>query len=64
MQRRLHDREHYCSPLKTKNLGINVNGGYAEYVLVPESKYLFEAGDTPEEVAGAMHVEALLHTVH
>jgi len=49
----LHDREHYCSPLKTKNLGINVNGGYAEYVLVPESKYLFEAGNTPEEAAGS-----------
>ena len=30
----------YCSPLTTKNLGINVDGGYAEYVLVPDSKYL------------------------
>ena len=46
-------REHYCSPLTTKNLGINVNGGYAEYVLVPHSKYLFDAGDTPDEVAGS-----------
>ncbi len=48
-----NDREHYCSPLTTKNLGINVNGGYAEYVLVPHSKYLFDAGDTPDEVAGS-----------
>ena len=48
-----NDREHYCSPLTTKNLGINVNGGYAEYVLIPESKYLFDAGNTPDEVAGS-----------
>ena len=48
-----NDREHYCSPLTTKNLGINVDGGYAEYVLVPDSKYLFDAGDTPDEVAGS-----------
>ena len=46
-------REHYCSPLTTKNLGINVNGGYAEYVLVPDSKYLFDAGDAPDAVAGS-----------
>jgi alcohol dehydrogenase/propanol-preferring alcohol dehydrogenase len=46
-------REHYCSPLTTKNLGINVNGGYAEYVLVPHAKYLFDAGNTPDEVAGS-----------
>ncbi len=49
----INGREHYCSPLTTKNLGINVNGGYAEYVLVPHSKYLFDAGDTPDEVAGS-----------
>jgi len=49
----INGREHYCSPLSTKNLGINVNGGYAEYVLVPHSKYLFDAGDTPDEVAGS-----------
>jgi len=48
-----NDREHYCSPLTTKNLGINVDGGYAEYVLVPDSKYLFDAGNTPDEVAGS-----------
>ena len=49
----LHGREHYCSPLKTKNLGINVDGGYAEYVLIPNSKYLFDAGNTPDEAAGS-----------
>ena len=48
-----NEREHYCSPLTTKNLGINVDGGYAEYVLVPDPKYLFDAGDTPDEVAGS-----------
>ena len=46
-------REHYCSPLTTKNIGINVDGGYGEYVLVPHSKYLFDAGDAPDEVAGS-----------
>ena len=48
-----NDREHYCSPLKTKNIGVNVNGGYAEYVLIPDSKYLFDAGDAPDEIAGS-----------
>jgi alcohol dehydrogenase/propanol-preferring alcohol dehydrogenase len=47
------DKEHYCSPLSTKNIGINVDGGYAEYVLVPDTKYLFDAGDAPDEVAGS-----------
>tara|TARA_B100000927_G_C16449962_1_gene463389 strand:+ start:110 stop:1168 length:1059 start_codon:yes stop_codon:yes gene_type:complete len=49
----LNDREHYCSPLSTRNLGINVDGGYGEYVLVPDSKYLFDAGNAPDEIAGS-----------
>ena len=40
-------------PLYCTNLGINVNGGHAEYVLVKDARYLFDAGDTPEELAGS-----------
>ena len=49
----LNEREHYCSPFTTRNIGINVNGGHAEYVLVPDEKYLFDAGNTPDEIAGS-----------
>ena len=37
----------------SKNLGINTAGGYGEYVLVPDEKYLFDAGDTPDDLAGS-----------
>ncbi len=47
------DMEHYCGPFTAQNLGINVNGGHAEYVLVKDARYLFDAGDTPEELAGS-----------
>ena len=45
--------EHYCGPMTSKNLGINKAGGYGEYVLVPDEKYLFDAGDTPDDLAGS-----------
>ena len=48
-----NDMEHYCGPFTSKNLGVSVDGGYGEYVLVDDSKYLFDAGDTPEELAGS-----------
>jgi D-arabinose 1-dehydrogenase-like Zn-dependent alcohol dehydrogenase len=32
-------------------LGVNVSGGYADHVLVPHSRYLFEFGPIPEELA-------------
>lgn len=47
------DDEHLCSPLTTKNIGINIPGGYGEYVLVENEKYLFSAGDTPDNLAGS-----------
>ena len=47
------DDEHLCSPLSTKNIGINIPGGYGEYVLVENEKYLFSAGDTPDNLAGS-----------
>ena len=46
------DMEHYCSPFTAENLGVSVDGGYGEYVLVKDSKYLFDAGNTPDELAG------------
>jgi D-arabinose 1-dehydrogenase-like Zn-dependent alcohol dehydrogenase len=34
-------------------LGIHSHGGFGDHVLVPESKYLFDKGDTPDELAGS-----------
>ena len=48
-----NDMEHYCGPFTAQNLGVSVNGGHAEYVLVKDARYLFDAGDTPEELAGS-----------
>ena len=36
----LNGDEHYC--MLPNNIGINVSGGYAEYISVPNKKYLFE----------------------
>ena len=47
------DMEHYCAPFTAENLGVSVDGGYGEYVLVKDSKYLFDAGNTPDELAGS-----------
>ena len=45
------DMTHYCP--NNSNLGIHVAGGYGEYVLVPDQKYLFDAADTPDSLAGS-----------
>ncbi|MDG2060563.1 MAG: alcohol dehydrogenase [SAR86 cluster bacterium] len=34
-------------------LGIHSSGGFGDHVLVPHSKYLFDKGDTPDELAGS-----------
>lgn len=41
--------EHWC--LSPKFLGARVNGGYAEYVIVPHPKYLVEYDGIPTELA-------------
>ena len=41
------DNEHECGPFTAQNIGVAVDGGYGEYVLVKHSRYLFDAGDTP-----------------
>jgi len=46
-----NDMTHYC--MNNSNLGIHVGGGYGDHVLVPDPKYLFDAADTPESLAGS-----------
>lgn len=41
--------EHLCP--RSPAIGVYRNGGYAENVLVPNSRYLFDYGDVPAEVA-------------
>jgi alcohol dehydrogenase/propanol-preferring alcohol dehydrogenase len=45
------DMTHYC--MNNSNLGIHVGGGYGDHVLVPDRKYLFDAADTPDNLAGS-----------
>lgn len=45
----LRDQEHICS--KPRQLGIQVAGGYAEYVLAPHPRYLLDATGVPEGLA-------------
>ena len=40
----LRDEENYC-PKMARSLGVFLPGGYAQYVLVPRSKYCVEIGD-------------------
>lgn len=42
--------EHLCTPGRA--LGIVVNGGFADHVLVPHSRYLFDKGDVNDSLAG------------
>jgi len=42
--------EHLCTPGRA--LGIVVNGGFADHVLVPHSRYLFDKGDISDSLAG------------
>jgi D-arabinose 1-dehydrogenase-like Zn-dependent alcohol dehydrogenase len=41
--------EHLC--LAPQNIGIHKGGGFGDHVLVPHSRYLFDAGDTDEALA-------------
>lgn len=42
--------EHLCTPGRA--LGIVANGGFADHVLVPHSRYLFDKGDVSDSLAG------------
>lgn len=41
--------EHLCTPGRA--LGIVANGGFADHVLVPNSRYLFDKGDVADSLA-------------
>ncbi|MDP1931225.1 MAG: alcohol dehydrogenase [Gammaproteobacteria bacterium] len=41
--------EHLCTP--GRGLGTMVQGGFADHVLVPHSRYLFDKGDVPDALA-------------
>lgn len=41
--------EHLCTP--GRGLGTVTDGGFADHVLVPHSRYLFDKGDTPDALA-------------
>ena len=43
--------EHLCS--KGPVIGLMKPGGFGDHVVVPDSKYLHDAGDTPEHLAGS-----------
>lgn len=42
--------EHLCTPGRA--LGIVANGGFADHVLVPHSRYLFDKGSVDDSLAG------------
>ena len=46
-----NDKTHYC--MNNSKIGINGSGGYADHVLIPGEQYLFDAGDTPDSLAGS-----------
>lgn len=41
--------EHFCP--KHRSIGVVVNGGFADHLIVPHGKYLFDHGNVPGEVA-------------
>ena len=41
--------EHACG--KPRQVGVNVDGGYATHQMVPSAKYLYDFGDIPDAVA-------------
>lgn len=45
------EEEHLCG--KPRNLGIQVNGGYASHVVVPHARYLLDYGDADPGLAAA-----------
>ena len=43
--------ENLC--LKPRSLGVFSNGGYADFLMVPHPRYLFDIGDLPPGTGGA-----------
>lgn len=44
-----NEEDHYCA--RPRALGVNLDGGYADHVFVPDAKFLFPMGDLPSELA-------------
>jgi D-arabinose 1-dehydrogenase-like Zn-dependent alcohol dehydrogenase len=49
--------EHLCN--RPRGLGTNVDGGYADHVMVPHPRYLFAVGDLPMGAAGTLACSGL-----
>ena len=43
--------EHLCNTGPV--IGVTMPGGFGDHVVIPDSKYLHDAGDTPEHLAGS-----------
>jgi D-arabinose 1-dehydrogenase-like Zn-dependent alcohol dehydrogenase len=46
------NEDNLCSAMRS--LGVFSNGGYADYIMVPHPKYLFDIGDLPPERAAPL----------
>ena len=46
-----HGEEHLCE--RPRQIGIQVDGGYATHVMVPHPRYLLDATGVPKELAGS-----------
>ncbi|MGB7259917.1 MAG: alcohol dehydrogenase [Pseudolabrys sp.] len=44
--------ENLCRAMRS--LGVFINGGYADYIMVPHPRYLFDIGDLPAEKAAPL----------
>ena len=51
------NEEQYC--FLGKNIGISTPGGYAEYVIVPDTKYLFDSGKKTALMSGCFACSGL-----
>lgn len=49
--------ENYCSA--PRYIGLQVDGGYAEYIKIPHPKYLFDMGDLKPEIAAPLACSGL-----
>jgi propanol-preferring alcohol dehydrogenase len=48
----LRNEDNLCTAMRS--LGVFSNGGYADYMMVPHSRYLFDIGDMPPERAAPL----------
>ena len=51
------ERENYCSA--PRYLGLQMDGGYADYIKIPHSRYLFDMGDMEPAIAAPLACSGL-----